>query len=148
MLNCLVVAMVLDNAEVVGWVSLAVGIGLVGVGAYVGTTTPATETKNAREKLDTAEKAITAAEERMREATTAAANSQPGAENLVAANEAAASAAQAATVKTAEAKTALEQVAGIVGSLPENLRSAGMLVLIGAVLMGVATIQFGGTSLV
>lgn len=38
----------------------------------------------------------------------------------------------------------LEQVAGIVGSLPERLRFSGLLVLIGALLMSVATIQFGG----
>jgi hypothetical protein len=31
--------------------------------------------------------------------------------------------------------------------LPENLRFAGVLVLVGTVLIGVATIQFGGTSL-
>jgi hypothetical protein len=37
-------------------------------------------------------------------------------------------------------------VQGIVAALPENLRFAGLLVLVGTVLMGVATIQFGGVS--
>ena len=53
----------------------------------------------------------------------------------------------AAKGKTEAAKSALEQVGSIVASLPENLRFAGLLVLVGAVLMSVATIQFGGTSL-
>ncbi len=48
---------------------------------------------------------------------------------------------------TAKASSALEQVQGIVGALPENLRFAGVLILVGTVLMGVATIQFGGVSL-
>jgi len=45
------------------------------------------------------------------------------------------------------AKSALEQVQGIVGALPENLRFAGLLVLIGTLLISVATVQFGHISL-
>lgn len=48
---------------------------------------------------------------------------------------------------TGAAKSALEQVSGIVGALPENLRFPGVLLLVGTVLVSVATIQFGGTSL-
>ena len=48
---------------------------------------------------------------------------------------------------TEGAKTAFEQVEGIVASLPQNLRFAGLLVLVGTALIGVATIQFGGVSL-
>lgn len=44
-------------------------------------------------------------------------------------------------------KTALEQAGSIIGSLPENLRFPGLLVVLGIVLMSVATIQFGGVSL-
>ena len=57
------------------------------------------------------------------------------------------SAGQAAGTSADAAKSALEQVEGIIGALPENLRFAGVLVLVGTVLIGVATIQFGGTSL-
>jgi hypothetical protein len=45
------------------------------------------------------------------------------------------------------AKTAVEQISGVVGALPENLRFSGLLLLVGTVLVSVATIQFGGTSL-
>lgn len=45
------------------------------------------------------------------------------------------------------AKSAVEQIGGLVGSLPENLRFSGVLLVVGTVLVSVATIQFGGTSL-
>lgn len=45
------------------------------------------------------------------------------------------------------AKSAVEQLGGAVGSLPEYLRFSGLLLLVGTVLVSVATIQFGGTSL-
>ncbi|HET9287130.1 MAG TPA: hypothetical protein VFO26_06185 [Gaiella sp.] len=53
----------------------------------------------------------------------------------------------AAGASTEAASSALEQVQGIVAALPENLRFAGLLILVGAVLMGVATVQFGDVSL-
>ena len=148
MLSYVITPMVLDNAEIVGWVCLVVGVAVVATGIYVGLTTPAKEAAEAKKKLETAEQAIADADDQIRQAKVAAANSQAvGAESFMAAGEAATKAAEDATAKTAEAKTALDQVAGIVASLPENLRFAGMLVLLGVVLMGVATIQFGGTSL-
>jgi hypothetical protein len=56
-------------------------------------------------------------------------------------------AAASAETKAAEAKSTLQEIGGIVASLPENLRFAGLLVLVGTVLMSVATVQFGGHSL-
>ena len=44
-------------------------------------------------------------------------------------------------------KSALDEVSGIVAALPENLRFAGLLILVGAALMSVATVQFGGHSI-
>ena len=57
------------------------------------------------------------------------------------------SAAASAQTTAAEAKNTLEEIGGIVGALPENLRFAGLLILVGTVLMSVATVQFGGHSL-
>lgn len=68
--------------------------------------------------------------------------STPGFESTAAAGT-----AQEASASAAAAKSAIEQVQGIVGSLPVNVRFAGLLVLVGAVLMSVATIEFGGVSL-
>jgi hypothetical protein len=56
-------------------------------------------------------------------------------------------AAATAETKAAEAKSTLQEIGGIVASLPENLRFAGLLVLVGTALMSVATVQFGGHSL-
>jgi hypothetical protein len=41
----------------------------------------------------------------------------------------------------------LSKCKGSLPPLPENLRFSGMLVLVGAVLISIATIQFGGVSL-
>ena len=59
----------------------------------------------------------------------------------------AAAAADSAASSAAAAKTALEQVQGVLGALPEHLRFAGLLIIVGTVLIGVATVQYGGTSL-
>ena len=52
-------------------------------------------------------------------------------------------AAEAASTGTA-AESTLKELQGIIGSLPERLRFSGLLVLLGALLMSVATVQFGG----
>lgn len=49
--------------------------------------------------------------------------------------------------KADEVKGTLGDIGSIIGSLPEQLRFAGLLILIGAVLMSVGAVQFGGTSL-
>lgn len=46
-----------------------------------------------------------------------------------------------------EAKGKFSEIGSLVGSLPEHLRYAGLLIVVGAALIGVATVQFGGTSL-
>jgi hypothetical protein len=51
-----------------------------------------------------------------------------------------------ATNTAEEAKSIVDQFAGIVSSLPENMRFPGLLILVGTLLMSVATVQFGGVS--
>jgi hypothetical protein len=55
--------------------------------------------------------------------------------------------ASTAEDKAEEVKSKLGEIGSLVGSLPEHLRFAGLLILIGAVLMSVATVQFGGQSI-
>lgn len=127
----------IKNADIVGWVCLIVGIAVLVSGLVIGLvvslkTAPTAE----KQKIDEAKAKIEEAKAHIESA--ASPNLEAGG---------AAAAADAATASADAAKSALEQVQGIVGSLPENLRFAGMLVLVGAVLMSVATIQFGGVSL-
>ncbi len=42
------------------------------------------------------------------------------------------------------AASTLKEVEGIIGALPERIRFSAVLILIGALLMSVATVQFGG----
>ena len=122
-----------DNAEVVGWVCFVVGIVLVLLGAIIGVVT---SLRDVAGKVDRAKQKIDETTAKLEVAST------PGLESTAAAGS-----AQEASASASAAKTAMEQVQGIVGSLPVNLRFAGMLVLVGAALMSVATIQFGGVSL-
>jgi hypothetical protein len=128
-----VVVGALNNAQAVAWICLIVGIALSLTGAGIGgflswTKAPA----DAKKALDTAKTKVEDTQKQL-------ASGRTGGLEAAGAGSAAASADAA--------KSALDQVQGIVSSLPENLRFAGMLVLIGAVLMSVATIQFGGVSL-
>jgi hypothetical protein len=118
------------NAEAIGWLCFIVGTLLLLLGAAIGVVT---SLRGANEKIEQAKQKIDDVKSQMRVAAT------PGLESTAAAGAASASADAA--------KSALEQVEGIIGSLPVNLRFAGVLVLIGAVLVSVATIQFGGVSL-
>ena len=122
-----------DNAEAVGWVCFVVGIVLVLLGAIIGVVT---SLRDVAGKVDRAKQKIDETTAKLEVAST------PGFESTAAAGT-----AQEASASASAAKSAMEQVQGIVGSLPVNLRFAGMLVLVGAVLMSVATIQFGGVSL-
>jgi hypothetical protein len=56
-------------------------------------------------------------------------------------------AADAAAEKAEEVKSKLGEIGSLLGSLPEHLRFAGLLILVGALLMSVATVQFGGQSI-
>jgi Sec-independent protein translocase protein TatA len=132
-----------SQADAVGWVCLVIGILVLGAGVFTGLQTSLTEApEKAKDKLDEASQKIDEAKEHI-DRTTAA---MEGGLEAAAATEAR-SAGQAAGTSADAAKSAIEQVEGIVGALPENLRFAGVLVLVGTVLIGVATIQFGGTSL-
>jgi hypothetical protein len=125
------------NKEAVTWICFGVGLVLVIGGSILGLTLSLRAAPSAAsEKIDEAKGKIEEAR------ATMATAAQPGLEST-----AAASTAEAAVSSAEEAKSALEQVEGIVASLPENLRFSGMLVLVGVVLMSVATIQFGGVSL-
>jgi hypothetical protein len=125
----------LDNAEAIAWICFILGALVLLVGLYIGlVTAPAKAAEATKQKIDEAKANIAQTTETLEAATSGA--------------EAAAVGAAESAKQTAEAaKSALEQVGGLVGSLPEHQRFPGMLVLIGAVLMSVGTIQFGGTSI-
>jgi hypothetical protein len=134
------------QADIVGWVCLIVGILVLVGGVAIGLSTSRTQagkgTKAARAKLDEARTRIEEAKRHLEQTT-----AESGLESLGVNAAGATEAAEAAGESTEAAGTALEQVEGIVAALPENLRFAGLLVLVGTVLIGVATIQFGGVSL-
>jgi type II secretory pathway component PulM len=126
----------LDNAEVIAWICFGLGAIVLLVGLYIGlVTAPAKAQESSKEKLDEAKASIAETTATLEAATAG------GAETAVP------GAAESAKETAQAAKSALEQVGGVVGSLPEHQRFPGMLVLIGAVLMSVGTIQFGGTSI-
>jgi hypothetical protein len=135
------VLIALTNAEFIGYVCFFLGAVVLVVGAYVGLATSQKSpvkgaTDDAKAKLEAAKETLDEAQEKIEQAKDA--------EPHTALAEAAGGEATAATEK---AKSALEQAHDIISALPENLRFAGLLVLIGTILMGVATIQFGGVSL-
>ena len=134
------------QADVVGWICLAVGILVLLGGVAIGLSTSRLHggkgTREAKARLAEARASLEEAKRRIEWSTSAA-----GEESLAGDAAGATEAAEAASESTEAAGTALEQVEGIVASLPENLRFAGLLVLVGTVLIGVATVQFGGVSL-
>ena len=143
----------MDGASVVAVVCLICGLGLVGTGVYVGLTKHVASAAAAGAQLDETRERLAAARaevdraaeeiDRLRVAMEGPAGLESSADVGAVVTDAASSAA----ASTDRAKSAIEQVGGIIGSLPEDLRFAGMLVLVGTVLVSVATIQFGGTSL-
>lgn len=125
------------SAELVAWICFAAGLALVGLGVYLGLTTKAVAKKEAEGKIEAAQDAV--------DQLAAQGQAQVGAEAQLGPT-AAATKAEIETTKD-EAKSKLGDLGTIIGSLPEHLRFAGLLVLIGAVLVSVATVQFGGTAL-
>lgn len=120
-----------------------IGILVLGAGVFTGLRTSLSEAPGkAKDKLDEASQKIAEAKEHIDRTTEAMEGGMAAAVSAEAR-----SAGEAAGTSADAAKSAIEQVEGIVGALPENLRFAGVLVLVGTVLIGVATIQFGGTSL-
>ena len=122
------------SAEIVAWSCFFVGVVLLFAGVVIGLgLTFGKKVQDVKEKVEHAKSKVDELEE------TAMSGSLKAT-----ADEGAAATAQ---TKAAEAKSTLEEIGGIVGALPENLRFAGLLVLVGTVLMSVATVQFGGHSL-
>jgi len=142
----------LASAEVVAWICLVVGILVLAAGAVVGGRLMAkTASPDTKSKLDLAESKVAVASEQLNDVRSSIGSatralesgSNSGPETIAEVSQKADGAAAAAQ----EAKSAIEQIGGIIGSLPENLRFAGLLVLVGTILISIATIQFGGTSL-
>jgi hypothetical protein len=137
-----------SQVDEVRWTCFVVGIIVLFGGVALGLSTSLRrapgKTRDAHAKLDEATARIAEAKVQIETARSAVV-SGPEPSRVSAAE--ATTAADEAGASMEAAKTALEQAQGIVGALPENLRFAGLLVLVGTVLMGIATIQFGGVSL-
>jgi hypothetical protein len=143
-----VIPVAVSQADVVGWICLVVGIGLLVVGVASGLwITFRRAPKTADAAIGDAKQRLEETKTHIEETRTAATPGTGAFESFEAAGPKVATAAAAAGASADAAQSALEQVQGIVASLPENLRFAGLLILVGTVLMSVATIQFGGVSL-
>jgi FtsZ-interacting cell division protein ZipA len=140
----------INNADAVAWISLIVGILVLLAGVVIGlytslAKTPAdagTKMNEAKDKLDETKSKVNKAKTEIQSLGSKGleAGGAPDTRGASAATDEAAASAEAA-------KSAIQQIESAIASLPENLRFAGLLVLVGAVLISVATIQFGGTSL-
>ena len=138
-----------SQKDAVAWLCFVIGttvlFGGVAAGLWTSFKHAPRKAEEAKAKLEDAREKIDEAKAHIEDSRSAAAGG-----NLESFNEStadASTATEAAGASTDAAKSALEQVQGIVAALPENLRFAGLLILVGTVLMGVATIQFGGVSL-
>jgi hypothetical protein len=127
------------KANTVGVACLVVGIALVVAGAVIGLVL---NVKNggsdgtaavAKSKV---ENAITKASALKETAKQAAVSTNPEPQTEKSADQAG-----------GEIDGVLKEVAGMIGALPEGLRFSGLLVIFGALLMSVATVQFGGHSI-
>ena len=122
------------SAEIVAWSCFFVGVVLLFAGVVIGLAlTFWKRTQDVKQKVEEAKGKVDQLK----------ATAMSGSLKATADEDAAASAESMA----ADAKSTLEEIGGIVGALPENLRFAGLLILVGTVLMSVATVQFGGHSL-
>ena len=137
------------QADVVAWTCFVVGIALLALGVFLGLRLSASgvgaKASEAKAKADEAHESLAEAHGHIQQTSAALAGSDL--EGVGASTEAATEAVAAAGASTEAATSALEQVQGIVAALPENLRFAGLLIVVGTVLMGVATVQFGEVSL-
>jgi hypothetical protein len=135
----------LAGAGIVGVICLVVGILVLGAGILMGFwIAPRRAAGQAQTKLEQASHEIDNAMQHLEATMAASAGSTTETKGDA---TPAWTAADAARQSTDAAMTALGQVQSIVAALPVNLRFAGVLVLIGTVLIGVATMQFGGVSL-
>lgn len=110
----------MTNAEFVGYACFAIGAIVLILGVMTGLTTSVkANAEAAKRKIDEAQQELATA-------------AQPGV---------------SAAGATAQASSALDEAQEIISALPEHLRFAGLLIVIGTILIGVATVQFGGVSL-
>ncbi len=139
----------LTQADAVAWACFGLGVLVLLAGVAIGLWTSLRQTSvkavEAKAKLEEASAKIDEVKSHIERTASAAAASNLESTTTSAAD--ATAAANAAGESAEAAKSALEQVQGILAALPENLRFAGLLILVGTVLIGVATIQFGGVSL-
>jgi hypothetical protein len=127
-----------SNAEAIAWICFILGALVLVVGLYIGIiSAPKKAEEENQKKLDEAKKTAAETTSQLKTLTT------PGA---LESGDAAGVAADA-TEKAEKTESLLDGIGSLVGSLPEHQRFPGMLVLVGAVLMSVGTIQFGGTSI-
>jgi hypothetical protein len=116
------------QAEIVAWACFIAGLVLLASGVAIGLYLTFVRTKE--EAKNKAEEA----KDRIDELKQAAASAPAGME------------AGEATDKAEEAKSVVDEFAGLISSLPETMRFPGLLILVGTLLMSVATVQFGGVS--
>lgn len=138
----------LSGGEFVAGVSLVLGVALVAGSGLFGigiNTHGSTKIAQPKDELDDAQQRI---QDTRQQLDNLEAGGLEAAGDLAGADRQLRQAAADAETSAGASKSVLEQVSGIVGALPENLRFTGMLVLVGTVLVSVATIQFGGTFLV
>ena len=126
------------NAEAIAWICFILGGIVLLVGLFIGlVAAPKKAEEGNKADLDEAKKKAAETTSELKGLTTAGALESGGAAEAV----------EKATEKAEETQSILEGIGSLVGSLPEHQRFPGMLVLVGAVLMSVGTIQFGGTSI-
>lgn len=125
------------SANFVAWVCFGLGVALVAVGTVQGLRAKTAIQKDADRKKAEGIAAVTQLEVRAQDLI----------ETEALADQAAGEAARDVQQTGSEAKSKFEDLASLVGSLPEHLRFPGLLIVVGAALIGVATVQFGGTSL-
>lgn len=127
------------SAQIIAWACFGLGVLIlltgvrIGLGLSFAKTKKGFSAKDAKAKVEDASAKVQALKT---QAMTAALS--PTSDS---------SAADAASSGANAVKGTLEDISSILSALPENLRFAGLLILIGTVLMSVATVQFGGHSL-
>jgi hypothetical protein len=125
------------SALAIGWFCFVVGLIVtfvgIAIGIYLSLSKSAKDAEDVKKKVDEAKNQVDALQ------ASAVSSALTAAPNREAADE--------AQTQAATAKSTLDEISSIIGSLPENLRFAGLLVLVGVALMSVATVQFGGQSI-
>lgn len=126
------------NITVGGWACFVIGAILLlagaALGVYLGAKEPDAKTKeDIKKKADQAKTQI----EQLTQQAVKAANTD--AKDTAAATE--------SKEKGDAAASTVKDLEGLLKALPERLRFAGFLIIFGALLMSVATVQFGGHSI-